>query len=137
MVPHHTKTDKIGERITIAFDDSREASRAVFDAMDLLRNAKSVRLLSVGPPPREGSNDAIPGAEMAATLARRGIACEVDHVTPDGRSIGDVILGRVGDMGSDLLVMGIYGHSKLREFVFGGVTRHILRHMTVPVLVSR
>jgi nucleotide-binding universal stress UspA family protein len=102
-----------------------------------MRSAKSVRLLSVGEAPRKGTNALLPGVEMAATLSRRGIACEVDHVDQGNLSIGDAILGRIGDMGSDLLVMGIYGHSKLREFVFGGVTRHIMNHMTVPVLMSR
>jgi len=137
MLPKHIKDDTVGQHVTIAWDGSREAVRAVYDAVDLLKDAKSVRVLSVGEAPRNGTNSMLPAAEIAATLTRRGINCEADHVVQGNLSIGDAILGRAADMGSDLLIMGIYGHSKLREFVFGGATRHILRHMTLPVLMSR
>ena len=137
MLPKHMIQGSVGEHITVAWDGSRESVRAVFDAVDLLKDAKSVRILSVGDAPTDGKSPILPAAEMAATLARRGIPCEADYVIRGDVSIGDAILGRVADMGSDMLVMGFYGHSKLREFVFGGVTRHILNHMTIPVLMSR
>lgn len=137
MLPEHYESEKIGQHITIGWDGSRESVRAIFDTIDLLKDAKSVRILSIGEPPRKGSNVMLPAAEIAATLVRRGIKCEADHVIPGNLSIGNALLGRIADMGSDLLVMGIYGHSKLREFVFGGVTRHVLKHMTVPVVFSR
>lgn len=137
LLPKHARTETIGENIAVAWDGSRESVRAVFDALELLQEAKTVRILTVGEPPRKKSDVALPGAEIAATLSRRGVSCEADHVVPGDLSVGDAILGRVGDMGSDLLVMGMYGHSKLRERVFGGVTKHILGHMTVPTLFSR
>jgi len=137
LIPKHARTDVIGKNIAVAWDGSRESVRAVFDAIDLLQEADSVRILSVTNPSNTRSNVSLPGAEIAATLTRRGVKCQVDHVDPGELSVGDAILGRIGDMGSDLLVMGIYGHSKLREFVFGGVTRHIMNHMTVPTLFSR
>jgi len=137
MVPETFKSDKIGEYVTVAWDGSREAVRAVFDTLDMLKDAQIVRIVSVGEPPRKESSAAITSAEIAATLTRRGITCEADHVIPGDKSIGEALVGRVQDMGSDLLVMGIYGHSKLREFVFGGATRHVLNHMPVPVIFSR
>jgi nucleotide-binding universal stress UspA family protein len=69
-------------------------------------------------------------------LARHGVKCDADQSVAADLAIGDELLSRLADNGSDLLVMGAYGHSRLREFVFGGATRHILEHMTVPVLMS-
>lgn len=132
MLPEH-HNGAVGEYITIAWDGSRESVRAVFDSIELLRHAKQVRILTIG----EQQEDAFPTTEIAATLSRRNIVCEVDHVVPGSLSVGDALLGRAADFGCDLLIMGIYGHSKLREIVFGGVTRHILKHMTMPVLFSR
>lgn len=136
MVPENAKLDHVGEHITIAWDGSRESARAVFDSIELLQNAKKVHLLSVTDDVSIGSHAKLPGAEMAATLARRGVSCEIDQINPSELSTGDAILARVQDRGSDLLVMGIYGHSKPREFVFGGATRSVIKHMTVPVLMS-
>lgn len=137
VLPKHAKTDEIGQHITIAWDGSREAARATFDSIPLLQDAKSVRILSLSEAPSRGPDRTLPAAEISATLSRHGIKCEADNMALGNLSIGDAILSRIGDMGSDLLIMGIYGHSKLRQFVFGGATRHILRHMTIPVMFSR
>ena len=77
-----------------------------------------------------------PTADIAATLARHGVKCEAATAYGDHLVVGDTLLSGLADDGTDLLVMGAYGHSRLSEFVFGGATRHILEHMTVPVLMS-
>jgi nucleotide-binding universal stress UspA family protein len=77
-----------------------------------------------------------PGADIALHLARHGIETEVNHTHAEDVGVGDVILSWLSDSGSDLLVMGAYGHSRLRELILGGVTRRILESMTVPVLLS-
>ena len=136
MLPAHADPVRFGSFVTVAWDGSQEAARAVFDAIDVLRDAEEVRVLHVREETWDGSNDALPAAEIAATLARKGIRAEADHLAPGDASVRDAILGRVAQTGSDLLVMGLYGHSKLREFVFGGASRALLKHMPVPVLVS-
>jgi nucleotide-binding universal stress UspA family protein len=73
---------------------------------------------------------------MAATLSRHGVEIETSHTVSREIGIGDELLSRAADLGADLLVMGAYGHSRVREYVFGGATRHILQHMTIPVLMS-
>jgi nucleotide-binding universal stress UspA family protein len=78
----------------------------------------------------------LPGVEIAATLARHGVKCETSSTVSSDLDIGDVLLSGLADDGTDLLVMGAWGHSRIRELVFGGATRHILEHMTVPVLMS-
>jgi nucleotide-binding universal stress UspA family protein len=113
----------------------REAARAVFDALPMLKLAEKVHIVTVedSRTPREGS---LPDTEIASALARHGIDVTIAKIPAGDASAGDEILREVAEQGSDLLVMGAYGHSRLREFVFGGVTRQILREMTVPVLFS-
>ena len=84
----------------------------------------------------DGESGQLPGAEIAASLARHGVKVTVRKTIADEIGVADEVLARLADDGSDLLVMGAYGHSRLREMVFGGVTRHILKHMTVPTLMS-
>ncbi|NKB16413.1 MAG: universal stress protein [Sphingomonadales bacterium] len=79
----------------------------------------------------------LPAAEICATLARHGVSCVADHVRPKAAAeAGAELLAQVGKHDCDLLVMGCYGHSRLREFILGGATRHVLQHATVPVLMS-
>lgn len=126
--------ETMGTRVGIAWNGSAEASRAVFDALPVLKKAKSVALITVD---MEGGADAPASAEaMAQSLERHGITAGVHHSVSAGVDIGSVLLSRLADDGIDLLVMGGYGHSRLREFVFGGATRSILQQMTVPVLMS-
>jgi len=136
MIPNSGRFQKIGERVTVAWNARREASRAVFDALPLLMEAERVRIVWVNPQGEKQASRDLPGAEIAATLARHGIKCETSPATSSDIGVGDVILSGLSDDSADLLVMGAWGHSRMRELVFGGATRHILEHMTVPVLMS-
>lgn len=136
VLPHTGRFPYIGRRITIAWHGRREAARATFDALPLLVGASGVRIVWVNPHEEVGRAGDLPTAEIAATLARHGIKCEAATATAPEIRVGDTLLSGLTDDGSDLLVMGAYGHSRFREWVFGGATRHILAHMTVPVLLS-
>lgn len=136
VIPNAGRFPRIGGRITVAWNTRREASRAIFDALPLLMEADRVRILWVNPQQEARVARDLPGAEIAATLARHGVKCEVASTVSGDIGIGDVILSSLTDDGADLLVMGAWGHSRMRELVFGGATRHIIEHMTVPVLMS-
>ncbi len=120
----------------IAWDGSREAARAVGDAMPLLSRAATVLVLVVDPPALKGRVGEQPGADLATHLARHGIKAEVVTAASGGISVGDVIIGQATDSGADLVVMGGYGHSRLRELVLGGATQNVLDHMPVPILLA-
>lgn len=126
----------VGRRVMIAWDAGREAARAVNDSLPLLKQADEVVVLSVNPKPGIDGHGEQPGADIALHLARHGIKVEAQQTRSDEISIGETILSRLADAGSDLLVMGAYGHSRFRELVLGGVTRTLLEEMTVPVLMS-
>ncbi|WP_137387808.1 universal stress protein [Rhodoligotrophos defluvii] len=132
VIPSAGTFPDIGTEVTIAWNNKREASRAVFDALPLLKQAKRTIILCVNPEEDEG----IAGTEIAASLARHGVNAEIHRSVVKDVSVGDEILSRISDFGSDLVVMGGYGKSRMREFMFGGATRDILHHMTVPVLLS-
>ncbi len=136
IVPHAGRFASFGKRVTVAWNGRREAARAVFDALPLLKAADNVRIVWVNPQKEPGKSGDLPTAEIASALARHGVKCEASSTTATDIRVGDVLLSGLTDDGSDLLVMGAYGHSRLSEFVFGGATRHVLDHMTVPVLMS-
>ena len=136
VVPKRGDIKKIGETIMLAWNNSREAARATFDAMPILKGAKIVKLLTVDPKrDRKGDPD-LPAAEIATTLARHGVKTEAVVSLTGGLSVVDGLTAQIDNHGADLLVMGGYGHSRLREVVFGGATRDMLEKMTVPVLIS-
>ncbi len=135
IVPSAGRFDKHCERIMIAWNGRKEAVRAVFDALPLLKGADKVHIVSVATGAASDLVD-IPGAQIAAALARHGVSCETAQTVSGDISVGDVLLNFTADNGIDLIVMGCYGHSRLREFVFGGATRTILAQMTAPVLMS-
>jgi nucleotide-binding universal stress UspA family protein len=134
VVPYAGRFPRIGRNVVIAWKASRESARAVFDALPLLQGAENVYILEIAE--RRGERTLTSDTSIAAALARHGIKPTIrTSVAPD-ISVGDEILSRLSDLGADLLVMGAYGHSRMRELVFGGTTRHIARHMTVPTLFS-
>lgn len=137
-VPYAGKFTHVGRRVLVAWDASREAARAIGDAMPLIEGAEHVVVVAVdGKSGREaGSHGALPGADMSLHLARHGVKVAATHLVGEKVAVGDTLLNRVADEAADLLVMGAYGRSRFSEFVLGGVTRHILGHMTVPVLMS-
>jgi len=134
VIPYVGRYPRIGRNVVIAWKAGRETTRAVFDALPLLKGAENVHVLEVVGRADEKSLGA--DTSIAASLARHGIKPTIrTSIAPD-ISVGDEILSRLSDLDADLLVMGAYGHSRMRELVFGGVTRHIARHMTVPTLLS-
>jgi nucleotide-binding universal stress UspA family protein len=134
VVPYIGAGESFGARVMVAWDGGREAARAVNDALPLLERADSVVVLVINP--RRGEHGEQPGADIALHLARHGISVEAQHLEAEDLSVGDALLSRLADQDIDLLVMGAYGHSRLRELVLGGVTRQIFQQMTVPVFMS-
>ena len=126
----------IGTDITIGWNASREAARAVFDALPLLSEADNVHIVWVDPRLSSGQSASRAADDIAASLARAGVHCEAVEATAAGGGIGAELLNRARDYGSDLIVMGGYGRTRFREMIFGGATRHVLDHMKVPVLMS-
>ena len=131
-IPYAGDHSGFGKRVLVAWNGSREASRAVHDALPFLTRAESVVVLAVDPPDEAH----IPGADISAHLAHHDVRVEARHSIAPDIAVGDELLNMASDLGSDLIVMGAYGRSRLREAVFGGATQHILGHMTVPVLMS-
>ena len=135
VVPHAGHFPAVGERVLIAWKGTREAVRAVRDALPILRGAQRVVLIEVADdaPPTDAQRIAL--LEVQAWQNRHEVESEV-RLESGADAAGDVLLSRAADFESDLIVMGAYGHSRVREWVLGGVTRHLLNHMTVPTLMS-
>jgi nucleotide-binding universal stress UspA family protein len=135
VVPASGRFGRVAENPVIAWKPGREAARAVHDALPLLTAAGKATILVVDPDDESAGETS--GDELALHLSRHGIKATVDRAyTEGGTPVADVILSRAADLGADLLVMGCYGHARLREMILGGVTRDILGSMTLPVLMS-
>jgi len=136
VVPYAGNFPNLGRRVVIGWNASREAARAVNDAMPLLTAAEIVSILTIDP--REGprAHGELPGADISLHLARHGVKAEIERTVSADLPVGEVLLSRAADLGADLLVMGAYGHSRARELLLGGATRSLLRSMTLPVLMS-
>jgi nucleotide-binding universal stress UspA family protein len=134
VVPYIQKAPLKLDHVMLCWDGSRAATRAIADAMPLLKRAGRVEIVIVAN--ERGKQDEIEGADMGAHLARHGLNVEVKRTVRGDLDVADVILSHAADAGSDFIVMGGYGHSRLREFVLGGVTRSIFRSMIAPVLMS-
>ena len=135
VLPNGGTKGKIGNYITVAWDGGREAARAAFDALPLLKRAEEVRLFSIDYDDTSPRYAFTPADEIAMCLDRHGVRVTAQRQR-SGASAGEALLSYAADHGSDLLVMGCYGHARLRELVFGGATRHILKHATLPLLMS-
>jgi nucleotide-binding universal stress UspA family protein len=133
VVPYIQKQGLKLDRVILSWDGGRMAARAIADAMPLIARAKAVDLVIVT---ERSKNEEITGANMSEHLARHGVTAAVKRIAKGDIAVQDTILDYVADSGADLIVMGGYGHSRLREFILGGVTRSILKSMTVPVLMS-
>jgi nucleotide-binding universal stress UspA family protein len=136
VVPYIGAQQEIGRNVLVAWNGSREATRAVNDALPILERADKVTVLAVNPRKGGGDHGDVPSADIALHLARHGVKAEASQTVSDDVDVGDILLSRLSDLGADLVVMGAYGHSRMRELMMGGVTRELLRHMTVPVLMS-
>ena len=142
VVPYVGTYPRIGQRVMIAWDASREAARAVTDALPLLRSERCV--VAVSASVRARWNGRIPTnglleaalSEIGGLLARHGVATEVRCDSTKDAPLADRILNRITDECADLLVMGAFGRPRVRQALFGGVTRQVMRSMTVPVFIS-
>ena len=135
-VPYAGAYPSVGKRVLVAWDASREAARAVADALPLLKDAGHVVVLSANPDSGAGKHGEVPGADIARHLARHGVRIDVQRASSRDVSIADLLLNRIVDENIDLLVMGAYGHARVREVWLGGVTRRLMESMTVPVFIS-
>ncbi len=132
IIPRVGVSGEIGNRVLVAWNGTREAVRAVNDAMPLLERAKHVEVLTID----AGRDDRdIPGADICQYLARHGVNAEAASVKKQG-STTDTLLSYAKDNSASLVVMGAYGHSRLREFVMGGATYNMLQNADVSVLMS-
>jgi nucleotide-binding universal stress UspA family protein len=134
VVPYIQKAPFKTDNVMICWDGSRTATRAVADAIPIIGNSGLVEIVIVAN--ERGKQDEIEGADIGQHLARHGLKVDVHRISGGNIDVGDALLSHAADSGADLMVMGGYGHSRLREFVLGGVTRSIFESMTVPVLLS-
>lgn len=136
VVPNAGDLEPTPRHVTIAWNGKREATRAAFDAIPIAAKAGHASIVWIDP--RIGSTGVgdLPCSELAATYARHGIKAEARTARAEDSNVASALAEELGRSGSGLLVMGAYGHSRLRELILGGATRDVLRHMTVPVLFS-
>jgi nucleotide-binding universal stress UspA family protein len=136
VVPYAGRFDRCGRRVLVAWNASRAATRAVNDAMPLLVGAETVTVLCVDPDADSRAHGDVPGMDIASHLARHGVNARVETTASGGIGVGNALLSQTSDIGADLLVMGAFGHARVRELLLGGATRTILESMTAPVLLS-
>lgn len=123
--------------VLVGWDSRIEATRAAREALDILAQAKDVRLTLVDPEEDDHGHGAEPGADAAAYLARHGVKVAVDRLPGMGMSAAETLRRHAIDTGAEMIVMGGYGHSRLRQRIFGGVTRSMLEQPPVPVFLAR
>jgi nucleotide-binding universal stress UspA family protein len=136
VVPYIGVTTPPGKHAIVAWNGSREAARAVNDALPLLVGAERVDVMCVNAGGGEREEAPLPGADLCLHLARHGVKAEAQEAVASDLEVGDVLLSRAADHGADLIVMGAYGHARWREVVLGGATRQLLNQMTIPVFMS-
>lgn len=136
MVPYIGRREHKVRKAVIAWNGDKKAVRAVNDAIPLLRGRGQVTVLIVNPKQRGEEYGGSQGDNLVSHLKQHGIDAVVDMQTVPDVGVDNIILNYISDMGADLLIMGAFGHSRLRERTFGGVTESILHQMTVPVLMS-
>ena len=134
--PRGASLERIGNRVAIGWDASREASRAVRDALDLLAGAKDIRIVALDPQVGIDGHGEDPGTDLATMLARHGLSVTVDAIPRQNRSVADAILSHAQAMDADLIVIGAYGHSRLSEIILGGVTRDLMEATERPLMMS-
>lgn len=136
LLPKSGEVHPFGERILVAWNGRRESARAVFDAVPLLQRAKEVIVVWLNPQDDGETAGDLPGVDICQALARHGVRCEATRNIRPAGDVGEALLTTAETQAADMLVMGCYGHSRLREYVFGGATRHVLNHMHIPVLMA-
>ena len=136
LIPNAGHFEKIGNRVLLAWNSTREAARATFDALPFLKLAEEVIVISVNADQDPAGTGTVATADICATLARHSVKCTALNRQGTSTDAGRTLLAVAADRNCDLLVMGCYGHSRLREFVLGGATRTVLASMPIPVLMS-
>lgn len=131
-LPHHHSLPHRFDRIVIAWDGSREATRAISDALPILKRAKQIRVITIA----EVSKDESHKVDIKTYLTRHGLQIELEQLHSSSVTPAEKLLSRASELKGDLLVMGAYGHHRLTELVLGGTTRAIMKDMTLPVLMS-
>jgi nucleotide-binding universal stress UspA family protein len=133
VVPHIGATQPPGRTVMVCWNGRREASRAATGALPLLKAAERVIVLTID---AEKTDEPEAAKQAGDWLARHGVKATVQSDSAAATDVGNVILSRAADAAVDLIVMGIYGHSRMREFVLGGASRTLLASMTVPLLIA-
>lgn len=137
VVPHSGPLVTTFNHVLLAWNGSREAARAAFDALPFLTAADKTEVLVIDPPDTLDGGPEAAGADIAAALARHGVAVTVSVGNAEGVAVDDMIQNRIVETGADLIVLGAYSHSWLRRLLFGGVTRSVLRTAPVAAFLSR
>jgi nucleotide-binding universal stress UspA family protein len=137
LVPGKARATLKPKRVLVAWDARLESSRAVRESLDMLKGADEVRLVMVDPIEGEHYHGAEPGADAAVYLARHGVKVTVDRLPSSNHSVAVVLRQHAVDVAAELMVMGAYGHSRLRERIFGGVTKSMIEDQSLPVLMAR
>src|SRR5271165_4806374 len=137
LVPYAGRFDTVGKTVLVGWTRARESTRAVHDMLPLIEKSATVTVLTIEATRPAPDTRILPTADIAEHLARHGLTVSAARtVVSDGLTPADALLDYASDIGADLLVVGGYGHSRTREMIMGGVTRELLQHMTVPVLMS-
>lgn len=136
LVPYAGRVETLGERVLVAWKDTREAARAVGDALPLLSSARFVQAVTVAPDDDEALAQFVAERQLQAYLALHGVEAAVKRIVAPDVNAGEFLLSQAADSSADLIVMGGYSHRRIRELIWGGVTRTILRTMTVPVMMA-
>lgn len=136
MVPRNWSGGAFGDRVMIAWAPCKEASRAVADAMPFIAATESVNIAMIDPTTGEYAHGDEPGTDLAAMLGHHGVRVTVDPLPSASKTVVERLLNHATDCNANLIVMGGYGHWRLRETLFGGVTRDMIRQSTVPILFA-
>lgn len=137
LIPRGTTPTLKPKTVLLAWDSRPQAAHAARDALEIMRAADSVHITMIDPVAALRASGEEPGADVATYLARHSVNVIVDPLPSMGREVAEILPKHALDIGAGMVVMGAYGHSRMREFVFGGTTRSVLNHARLPVLMAR
>ncbi|HTZ35632.1 MAG TPA: universal stress protein [Stellaceae bacterium] len=136
IVPYVGDYASVGRNALVAWDGTREATRALNDALPLLDRDATATVMTIAEDEAQMHRAQLRLQQIVAHLQRHGVAARAEETVRGDMAVSDLLLSRAADLGADLLVAGAYHHSPLREALLGGVSRDLLAHMTLPVLMS-
>lgn len=137
IIPKNSKPTLKPKNVLLAWDSGVECARAAREALDFMVSASEVHVTMIDPDTSSIANGAEPGADIAAYLAHHGVKIIVDRLPSGGDPIASVLQQHATDIAADLIVMGGYGHSRMRERIFGGVTKSMIDESRLPILMAR